>query len=96
MPGTDLTVHDDTTASRFTLHLDGRTIAFASYTIEGDQLTVHHVETNPADRGNGYAAVLMDAVLESAHANGQKIRPLCSYAARHIRRRRSADEPAVV
>lgn len=95
MSESDLIVHDDTAASRFTLHLDGRVIAFASYSTHGDQITVHHVETNPADRGNGYAAVLMDGLLDSVRANGQKVRPRCWYAAQYIRERPATHELAV-
>ncbi|MGA9276528.1 GNAT family N-acetyltransferase [Ilumatobacter sp.] len=85
----DPIVSDDPATSRFTLHLDGRLIAHADYSVDGEVLTVHHVETDPARRGNGYAAVLMNGIIESVRSRDQRVRPLCSYAAEYIR-----DDPA--
>jgi predicted GNAT family acetyltransferase len=84
MPRADLSVANDVTASRFTLHLDGELVSRAHYTIDGTVVTVPHVETDPAHRGHGFAAVLMDGVIESLRADGLTIRPICSYAASYL------------
>jgi predicted GNAT family acetyltransferase len=82
-----LTVVDDADASRFTLLLDGAVVSVADYSVAGDVVTVPHVETDPAHRGNGYAEALMDGVVESIRSSGRTIRPLCSYAAGYLRER---------
>jgi predicted GNAT family acetyltransferase len=84
MPTPDLTVTNDVTAARFTLHLDGELVSRADYSIDGTVVTVPHVETDPAHRGRGFAAVLMDGVIESLRADGLTIRPICSYAAGYL------------
>ncbi len=50
-------------------------------------MTIPHVETVPAHRGNGYAEALMDGVVESLREQGRTIRPLCSYAASYMHER---------
>ena len=83
----DLTVVDDTESSRFHLLLDGAVVGRADYAIHDDVVTVPHVETDPRYRGNGFAAVLMGAIVDSLRTNGQTIRPVCSYAAAYLRER---------
>jgi predicted GNAT family acetyltransferase len=83
----DLTVTDDVASSRFTLHLGGEIVSLADYSLDDAVVTVPHVETAPAHRGQGLAAVLMDGVVESIRANGRTIRPICSYAASYLRER---------
>lgn len=87
MSTADLSVRDDPAASRFTLHLGDDVVGRADYFVDEDVVTVPHVETTPAYRGRGFAAVLMDGVVESVRANGQTIRPICPYAAAHLRDR---------
>ena len=80
-------VIDMADASRFELWLGGERVGLADYSIVGDVMTVPCVETEPAHRGQGFAAVLMGGVLEAVRADGQRIRPVCPYAAAYIRRR---------
>lgn len=87
MPTPALTVVDDADASRFTLLCDGAVLSHADYSIDGTVVTVPHVETVPAHRGNGFAEALMDGVVEAIRANGLTIRPVCSYAASYLRER---------
>jgi predicted GNAT family acetyltransferase len=82
-----LTVHDVPDRSRFELHLEGTCVGWADYHLRDRVLTVPHVETDAAHRGKGYAAVLMDAVLDAARERSLTIRPVCSYAAAHIAER---------
>ena len=87
MTAPDLSVIDVPESSRFELLLNGERVGLADYSVAAGVMTVPHVETNPAHQGQGFAAVLMDAVLESVRARGQTIQPVCPYAAAHMRRR---------
>lgn len=80
-------VVDNPARSRFELVEQGLT-AFADYRRDGEVLVLPHVEAPPELRGHGTAGRLMQGVLEHARAKGQKVRPLCSYAAAYIRRHR--------
>jgi len=85
MSAPDLSVHDDVAASRFILRRHAVVIGIADYSVNGDVVTIPYVETAPEHRGNGFAAVLMDGVVELVRANGRTIRPICSYAAAYLR-----------
>ena len=95
-PSPDPTVDDDVAASRFTLRVGGEIVSIADYRIDGDVVTITHVETRPMSRGNGFAAALMDGVVRSIRSNGQTIRPLCSYAAAYVRERPALHSLAAV
>ena len=83
----DLTIVDDSASSRFALYLDGEVVGIADYSLDDDIMTIPHVETVPAHRGKGFAAVLMGGVVESLRANGRTVRPICPYAADYLRER---------
>ena len=55
-------------------------ISFADYNLQGDVLTLSHVEAPPALRGTGAAGRLMEHICHKAQAEGWKIRPTCGYA----------------
>lgn len=77
-------------AGRFELVIDGEVVSFATFTErDGGDVAVPHVETNPAHRGNGRAAQLMDGMLALLRASDRTITPLCPFAAGHVR-----DNPA--
>ncbi len=86
MPAPNLSVVDVPESSRFELLLNDERVGLADYSISGDVMTMPHVETDPVHQGKGFAAVLMGGVIESLRANGQTIRPVCSYAASYMRR----------
>jgi uncharacterized protein len=87
MSAPGLTVIDDVASSRFTLCLDGEVVGLADYSLDDAVVTIPHVETLPPYRGQGFAAVLMDGVIESLRTNGRTVRPICSYAARYLSER---------
>jgi len=87
MSTSDLTVHDEPDTSRYTLRLDREIVSFADYSIDGDVVTLPHVETDPAHRGQGYAAALMDGMLASIRSQDRRVRPVCPYAASYMRDR---------
>jgi predicted GNAT family acetyltransferase len=84
-PGPTFEVVDVTEASRFELRRDGTTVGLADYRRQGDRVLIPHVETFPEHRGQGYAARLMDGALHQIRAAGEKVVPLCPFAASHIR-----------
>lgn len=88
----ELTVINAPGASRFELRLDGDLVGSAGYSVDGDVVTVPHVETDPAHRGRGYAAVLMAGVIDSIREHGQQLRPVCPYAADYVRERPETHE----
>lgn len=81
-----LTVVDVPESSRFELLLNGDRVGSADYSLVDDVMTVPHVETDPAHQGQGFAAVLMEGVIDSLRRNSQTIRPVCPYAAAYVRR----------
>lgn len=71
--------------ARFELLRNGEVVSFATYRGEDRTVVVPHVETDPAHRGNGYAAELMEGLLAILRETGRTITPLCPFAAGHIR-----------
>ena len=87
MPDDDLIVVDEPTKRRYALYRDGELLSFATYSIDGNSVTVPHVETLRRHRGNGYADELMAGLLERLRDDGRTIRPICPFAAGYIRAR---------
>ncbi|MCU0259536.1 MAG: N-acetyltransferase [Ilumatobacteraceae bacterium] len=77
---------------RWSLRVGGHVVSWADYWVEGDVVVIPHVETDLAHRGHGFAARLLDGVAELVRAQGRTIRPVCSYAAAHLRTRPDAAE----
>ena len=78
-------ITDNNARSRFELNEEGK-LAFADYRLDGDLLTLPHVEADPALRGKGTAGRLMAGVLELAREHGWKVRPICGYAVAYLER----------
>ncbi len=66
--------------------------SFADYRDAQGTRQILHVETAPEAQGRGYAAKLMDGIVEDARANGRKITPFCSYARAYFARNKSAGD----
>lgn len=82
---TRVTVTNNVDASRYELHADRALASLADYSRDGDVVTVPHVETSAEARGNGYADLLMVAMLDDLRAWNSKIRPLCPFARSYLR-----------
>ena len=78
-------VTDQPARQRFELEEEGK-LAFASYRQEANLLIIPHVEADPALRGRGAAGRLMAGMLEIVRSRGEKVRPVCGYAAAWIQR----------
>jgi len=78
-------VLEDAEAGRFDLRRDGTVVSFATYHQQGATVIVPHVETIAEHRGQGYAARLMDGLVDLLRSSNRTITPLCPFAAGHIR-----------
>lgn len=78
-------VRDHPGRSRFELAVAG-TIAFASYTRDGDVLTVTHTEVPKALSGQGVGSTLARGVLDTIQRRGERVVPRCEFLAAYIER----------
>jgi uncharacterized protein len=67
--------------------LDEEVLSRAHYSRAGAVVDVSYVETQPAHRGNGFAAMLMSGVLDDLRTRFLSIRPTCGYARSYMRER---------
>ena len=72
-------------AGRFELAIDGQ-LAICDYRREGNTLVLPHTVVPAALQGRGIAALLVQAALDWARAEGLKVRPVCSYVASYLQR----------
>lgn len=69
-------------ASRYTLRIDGDLVALADYTVNGNSISFPHTYTQPAKRGHGYAAEVVEFAMNDVEANStRKVVPMCWYVA---------------
>jgi hypothetical protein len=78
-------LNDNRAASRFEMEEAGQ-IVFADYRRQDGRLIIDHVEAPVALRGSGAAGRFMEALVETARAEGAVIVPICSYAAVWLQR----------
>ncbi|AEI02928.1 hypothetical protein OCA5_c17900 [Afipia carboxidovorans OM5] len=81
------TVRDNVELSRYEMDI-GSDVAFARYRREGATVTINHVETPAALRGQGVASRLMGGILETIRHNDEKVVAACSFARAYL-----ADHP---
>lgn len=86
-------IADNAALHRFELTENGK-IVFADYRREGNVFTLPHVEADPALRGTGAAARLMEGIADLAHEKGYRIIPTCSYARAWFKRHPMARDVA--
>ena len=70
---------DNDDKHRFEAEENGK-LVFANYREHDGRYLLTHVEADPALRGTGAAARLMEAIVAHARANNLKLVPRCSYA----------------
>ncbi len=78
-------VVNNAAASRFELHVDGRT-AVLEYELAGDRLRLVHTEVPPELRGRKYAEALVRAGLEYARSEHLRVVPICPYVRAYLTR----------
>ena len=80
-------VTDNEARNRFELEEQGMT-AYADYRREGGRLYIDYVFAPVPLRGKGTSDRLMHGVATAAREGGQRIIPICGYAATWLRRHR--------
>lgn len=78
-------VRDNTKLHRFELDTDGH-IAFSEYKRGEGLLTIMHTEVPKELEGRGIGSALIQGVLDTARAQGLKVKPLCPFASSYIER----------
>jgi hypothetical protein len=78
-------LYDNAAAHRFEME-EGGLVVFATYRRSGGRLIIDHVEAPPALRGTGAAGRFMEGLAAKARAAGEKIVPVCGYAAAWLHR----------
>jgi predicted GNAT family acetyltransferase len=76
---------DNTDRNRFELVENGLTV-FTDYRRHDDRYILIHVEADPALRGTGAAARLMEQIVAHARQNKFQIVPRCAYAVAWFKR----------
>jgi len=78
-------ITNDTAKSRYELEVEGH-IVFADYRLQGNVVSITHVEAPEALRGKGAAGQLMQGIMEKIKAENKKVVPICSYAGAWLER----------
>ena len=78
-------VRDNSTLHRFELDAESH-IAFSEYKRADGVLTIMHTEVPKALEGRGIGSTLIRGVLDTARAQGLKVKPRCPFARAYIER----------
>jgi predicted GNAT family acetyltransferase len=70
--------------SRYELRLDDRVVGVADYKQDGDVRAFTHTGVEPAHRGQGLAAELVDFALGEVQEGNLRVLPYCWYVHDHI------------
>jgi len=76
---------DNTDRQRFEMAVDG-SVAFVTYRLHGDTLTLLHTEVPQALGGSGIGSALAQNVLDEARRRGLHVIPRCEFLAGYIQR----------
>jgi predicted GNAT family acetyltransferase len=79
-----LTVRKDQERFRYELVEDGAVVGVADYREQGDAVVFHHTLIDPARRGQGLGAVLVQGALDDVRATGGRVVPVCWYVGQFI------------
>ncbi|MCB1027901.1 MAG: N-acetyltransferase [Microthrixaceae bacterium] len=81
---TELEVVDQPDRGRYELLRNGTMIGYADYSLRGDEITIPHVETDAAQRGQGLGSRLMDGVIADVVDRNLTVVPVCPFAAAYL------------
>jgi hypothetical protein len=82
------TVTDVSDRRRFELEVDGTVLGFAEYRRSPGVITLLHTEIDAAHEGKGLGALLVEAALDTARAEGLAVLPFCPFVRDFIDRHR--------
>jgi hypothetical protein len=77
-------VHHEPERSRYELVVDGTVVGVADYRRDGDTWVFPHTEIDPARRGQGLGAELVQGALDDVRREGGRVVPRCWYVAEFI------------
>ena len=75
--------HDEA-GHRYRLLRDGAVVSYADYRVDRSTRVFHHTLTEPAHRGQGYAAEVVRRALDDVRASGHSVVATCWYVAAFI------------
>ena len=87
MPSPEYSIIDNKELSQFELRdmgPDANLLSFATYALQGNIYSIPHVETDPARRGEGFADLLMEGILDYCEVSDRRIIPICAFAREHM------------
>ena len=83
----DVTVRDNSAASRFEVWLGDERVGFADYEMHGEGVVAFpHTLVEPRFQNRGLASRLIDEALAAARDRGWSVLPECSFVRLHLRR----------
>lgn len=75
-----VTFRHEPALARYTLLIDGETVGFADYEVEGQEVLFTHVEVDPARRGQRLAGILVEQALDDVRVRTDlTVVPVCPY-----------------
>ena len=77
-------VRDNPDRNRYELLLDGEVVGIADYRIDGDRVVMPHTVIDPARRGGGLGAVLVQGALDDIRSAGRTVVPVCWFVAEFL------------
>jgi uncharacterized protein len=63
---------------RYTIAVEGKTVALADFADRGNQRVFYHTETDPEFGGRGLATILVEEALNATRAEGKRVVAVCS------------------
>ena len=70
--------------NRYELVVDGDLAGVADYVADGEVVVLPHTEIDPAQRGRGLGAVLVQGALDDVRAQGRTVVPTCWFVREYI------------
>jgi hypothetical protein len=75
---------NNTGASQYELHIDGKLAALAAYRVEGDAVRFTHTEVKPEHEGQGLGSRIAAYALDDVKSRGLKALPQCPFIAKYL------------
>ena len=77
---------------RYTIAVEGKTVALAEFADRGNQRVFYHTETDPEFGGRGLATILVEEALNATRAEGKRVVPVCSMVATVLKKHPEFDD----
>ena len=82
----EITLRDNAEASRFEILSGDEVAGFASYSVDGDVVTMPHTVVAEAYDGQGLGGRLVSFALDAVREQGRRVRPVCPFVKGYIER----------